>query len=111
MLEHVPYILKQLIDVISQPGMVFSFDPEHGYTGLLRGKQAAVIYTSAVYGPERGPGFGTDFQAPYLEDWLRWAGISDIETVQFRPNLAVADPEPGRWAAHNRAREIAKGWS
>jgi FMN-dependent NADH-azoreductase len=106
----VPYILKQLIDVISQPGMVFSFDPEHGYTGLLRGKQAAVIYTSAVYGPERGPAFGTDFQAPYLEDWLRWAGVTDIETVQFRPNLAGADPEPGRWAAHNRAREIAKSW-
>ena len=23
-----PYILKQLIDVISQPGMVFGFDPD-----------------------------------------------------------------------------------
>ena len=31
----VPYVLKQLIDVISQPGMVFGFDPVHGYTGLL----------------------------------------------------------------------------
>ena len=26
----VPYILKQFIDVISQPGMLFGFDPEHG---------------------------------------------------------------------------------
>ena len=46
----IPYILKQFIDVVSQPGMVFSFDPEAGYTGLLTGKKAAVIYTSAVYG-------------------------------------------------------------
>ncbi|MEP6817781.1 MAG: NAD(P)H-dependent oxidoreductase [Marmoricola sp.] len=34
----VPYILKQLIDVVSQPGMVFNFHPEHGYTGLLNRK-------------------------------------------------------------------------
>ena len=47
----VPYILKQFIDVVSQPGMVFAFDPAAGYTGLLTGKKAASIYTSAVYGP------------------------------------------------------------
>jgi FMN-dependent NADH-azoreductase len=104
----VPYILKQFIDVVSQPGLVFGFDPVLGYTGLLRGKKAAVIYTSGVYGPDRGAGFGTDFQAPYFDDWLRWTGISEIESIYFRPNLAVADPEPGRWEAGNRAREAAK---
>lgn len=26
----IPYILKQLIDVISQPGMVFGVDPHNG---------------------------------------------------------------------------------
>ena len=51
----VPYILKQFIDVVSQPGMVFGFDAERGYTGLLTGRKAAVVYTSAVYGPEPGP--------------------------------------------------------
>ena len=104
----VPYILKQLIDVISQPGMIFSFDPVAGYTGLLENKRAAVIYTGAVYGPGRGPGFGSDFQQPYFEDWLRWAGIDDIRSIEFRPNLATADPEPGRRAAHARAIEVAR---
>src|SRR3954469_7680390 len=66
----VPYILKQLIDVISQPGMVFGFDPVAGYTGLLQGKKAAVIYTSAVYGSGRGPAFGSDLQTGFLADWL-----------------------------------------
>lgn len=56
---------------MSQPGQVFGFDPTDGYTGLLRGKKAAVIYTSAVYGDDRDPAFGSDFQSPYLEDWLR----------------------------------------
>ncbi|HET9650351.1 MAG TPA: NAD(P)H-dependent oxidoreductase, partial [Microlunatus sp.] len=61
----VPYILKQFIDVVSQPGMLFTFDPVTGYTGLLTGRRAAVIYTGAVYGPGRGPAFGSDFQTTF----------------------------------------------
>jgi FMN-dependent NADH-azoreductase len=104
----VPYVLKQFIDVVSQPGMVFGFDPERGYTGLLENKKAAVVYTSAVYGPDRGPAFGTDFQATYFADWLRWAGIDDVTEIFFRPNLATADAESGRRAAHAAARDAAK---
>lgn len=104
----VPYILKQFIDVISQPGLVFGFDAAEGYSGLLTGKRATVIYTSAVYGPDRGPAFGADFQAPYFEDWLRWAGITDISQIHFRPNLATADAETARRAAHAEAREQGK---
>ena len=106
----VPYILKQFIDVISQPGMVFGFDGETGYTGLVTGKKAAVVYTGAVYGEGRGPAFGSDFQAPYLDDWLRWAGIRDITSVYFRPNLATADAEVGRRIAHADARSAAKAF-
>ncbi len=104
----VPYILKQLIDVISQPGMVFGFDPVTGYTGLLEDKRAAVIYTGAVYGPGRGSAFGSDFQQPYFEDWLRWAGVDDVRSIEFRPNLATADAEAGRRVAHARATEVAR---
>ena len=106
----VPYILKQLIDVVSQPGMIFGFDPVTGYTGLLENKRAAVIYTGAVYGPDRGPAFGSDFQQPYFEDWLRWAGVQDIRSVAFRPNLATADPEAGRRAAQARAADLARAF-
>jgi FMN-dependent NADH-azoreductase len=104
----VPYILKQFIDVVSQPGMVFGFDPADGYTGLLRGKKAVAVFTSAVYGPGRGPAFGADFQAPFFTDWLRWAGIDDVTSVEFRPNLATADAAAGRERAHAAAREAAK---
>ena len=104
----IPYILKQFIDVVSQPGMVFSFDGAEGYTGLLTGRKAAVVYTSAVYGVGRPPSFGSDFQAPYLRDWLTWAGIQDITEVAFRPNLATADAEMGRRQAHAEARDAGK---
>ena len=106
----IPYVLKQFIDVVSQPGMVFSFDPEHGYTGLLTGRRAIVVYTSAVYGTGRPAAFGTDFQASYLRSWLNWAGIADVTEIQFRPNLATADAEAGRQAAHAAAREAAKAF-
>jgi len=104
----VPYVLKQFIDVVSQPGMIFGFDPQHGYTGLLAGKRAIVVYTSAVYGPERPAAFGTDFQAPYFSGWLAWAGISDVSEVSFRPNLVTADAAADRQAAHALARDLAK---
>lgn len=104
----IPYILKQFIDVVSQPGMVFGFDPELGYTGLLEGKRAVALYTSAVYGADRPRSFGSDFQAPYLEDWMRWAGIEDISSVEFRPNLATADAAAGRLFAHEQARAAAR---
>nr|BFE61266.1 NAD(P)H-dependent oxidoreductase [Dactylosporangium thailandense] len=103
----VPYILKQFIDVVSQPGMVFGFDGELGYSGLVTGRKAAVIYTSAVYGDGRGPAFGADHQAPFLEGWLRWAGITDITAVEFRPNLAAADVDARRARARADAVEAA----
>ena len=72
------------IDVITQPGLVFGFDPASGYRGLLQGKRAAAIYTSGVYAPGVPPAFGTDFHSTYFEDWLRFAGILDIVGVRSR---------------------------
>src|ERR1051326_1537172 len=51
----VPWPLKHLIDTITQPGMIFGFDPVAGYSGLLQGKRAVVVYTSGVYADGRSP--------------------------------------------------------
>jgi FMN-dependent NADH-azoreductase len=103
----VPYILKQLIDVVSQPGMVFGFDPEHGYTGLLTGRRAVTLYTGAVWGPGLPPSFGTDFLQPYFHDWQRWAGIEVVDEVRFQPNLVTSEYESARETAHEGARAAA----
>lgn len=83
----IPWILKHLIDTISQPGLLFAFDPEHGYRGLLRGKRAVVAYTSAVYASGVAPAFGRDFHSSYFDDWLRFAGIDDVHTVRLQPTF------------------------
>jgi FMN-dependent NADH-azoreductase len=103
----VPYILKQFIDTVSQPGMVFNFDPVEGYSGLLTGKKAIVIYTSAVYGVGRSPSFGADHQTSFLEDWLRWAGIEDITSIEFRPNLATDRADELRDRARQQLQDAA----
>ena len=104
----VPYVAKQLIDVISQPGWVFGFDPAQGYTGLLagRGKKAAVVYSSAVWGPG---GFGNDFLTTYFSDWLRWTGIGDIAEIGHHPTVG-GDAEAARAQADAKARDIAKSF-
>ena len=105
----VPYKLKQFIDVVSQPGMVFSFDPVAGYTGLLQ-RQAGRghLHRRPSTGPGRGPAFGADFQTPFFRDWLNWAGITDVAEVAFRPNIATADADAGREQAQREARQLAK---
>lgn len=107
----IPYVLKQLIDVISQPGMVFGIDPARGYSHLLegRGKKAAVIYTSAVWGPPLGPEFGRDFQSTYFEDWLRWTGVTDIADIRFHPTL-TGDADGARRQAHEQAERAARSF-
>ncbi|GAA4508855.1 NAD(P)H-dependent oxidoreductase [Actinoallomurus oryzae] len=107
----VPYVLKQFVDVVSQPGWIFSVDPATGYGHLLagRGKRVAVVYTSAVWGPALGPEFGSDFQSTFFNDWLRWTGLTDISEIPFHPTLA-GDYEEARRAADAQARDIAKGF-
>jgi FMN-dependent NADH-azoreductase len=105
----VPYVLKQFIDVVSQPGWIFDVDPESGYRHLLagRGKKVAVIYTSAVWGPSLGPEFGSDFQSTFFSDWLRWTGLTDISEIRFHPTL-TGDWDQARQQADAAARDIAK---
>jgi FMN-dependent NADH-azoreductase len=105
----IPYVLKQLIDVVSQPGTMFGVDVVTGYHHLLagRGKKVATIYTSAVYAPHLGPNFGSNFQSSYFGDWLRWTGIDDISEIHYHPSL-TGDAELERKRADERARSVAE---
>jgi FMN-dependent NADH-azoreductase len=103
----VPWVLKHLIDTITQPGLAFGFDPSQGYIPLLEGKRAVVVYTSGVYSPGAPIQFGTDFHAEFFNDWLRFIGVTDISEIRFQPTVLTADPDAARNAALARARELA----
>ncbi|WP_241293635.1 FMN-dependent NADH-azoreductase [Burkholderia stabilis] len=77
-----PYKLKQLIDLVSQRNMLFTFDG-HAYGPLLKIPRALVIHVrgqSREAGAGAGnPGFG--HQADYIEFWLKFIGVNEVRSL------------------------------
>jgi FMN-dependent NADH-azoreductase len=105
----IPWILKHYIDTITQPGMLFGIDPEHGYYGLLENKKAVVAYTSGIYAPGVPPQWGADFQSNYFTDWLKFGGVSEVHEIRFQPTLFATGgtPDERRPTAIDEARSLA----
>lgn len=99
----IPYKLKLYVDLMMQPGLLFKFDALKGYSGLLQGKRATVVYTSGVYAPGMPPEFGVDFASPYFEHWLRSIGVQDVASVRFQPNIVTAHAASDFAAAREEA--------
>jgi FMN-dependent NADH-azoreductase len=104
----IPYRLKQYIDVIHQPGLLWGLDPQTGYYGLLKNKKAVLALTSGAYGLSMpSPAFGIDHHSTYLRDWLNQAGVTEIEEIRFQPTLLTSDPKGSFEAAVSTARSLA----
>jgi FMN-dependent NADH-azoreductase len=101
----IPYKLKHFIDVVSQRGILFSFD-EHGLQGLLKDKKAVVMYARGLdYSVGSStPAHSFDFQRPYMEAWLRSVGVTDVKSIVVEKTLL--GPELDH-AARQAAREQA----
>lgn len=102
---NLPYKLKHYIDVITQPGITFSFDPATGYSGLVtETKGVAVVARSAPY---RGDMASLDHQKPYLEQWMGFLGIERVDTIDVSPTVGdPADIEKAITAAREKATEL-----
>ena len=88
---NIPYKLKHYIDIITQPGMSWSYTPEDGYKGLMTDRTATIIYsTGDGYG--EGTGFESfDMQKPYVNLWLTFLGFKKIERVVVDRTLFDAE--------------------
>jgi FMN-dependent NADH-azoreductase len=106
----VPYVLKQWIDIITQPGWAFGFDPAVGYSGLVHGKKAAVAYTSGVYSVGATPAFGRDFHSTFFTDWLHFIGIDQVTEIRWQPTVLTASREQDRAAAVELAAAAGQGF-
>jgi FMN-dependent NADH-azoreductase len=103
----IPYALKKYLDVIIQPGLTFSFSPETGYTGLVSGKPAVVIYAR---GGEYVNAPNMDFQKPYLDFALGFIGITNVKSLVIEPTLAGGPDKANAKAEEliKSARDIAR---
>ena len=86
----IPYRLKQYIDIITQPSLTFSFDPEKGYTGLVTGRPVQFILASGGEYPPGSPMEGYDYQKPYLEMIFGFMGFTDIRCLRVEGTLRPA---------------------
>jgi FMN-dependent NADH-azoreductase len=106
----IPYKLKHFIDVVSQRGILFSFD-ERGLQGLLKDKKAVVIYARGLdYSIDSStPAHSFDFQRPFLEAWLRSVGVADVKsTVVEKTLLGPELDHAARQAAREQAVALAQ---
>lgn len=85
----IPAQLKNWIDAISRAGVTFRYTAE-GPEGLLKGKKAIVVQTRG--GIHRNQ--PTDTLTPYLQTFLGFVGITDVQFV-FAEGLSMG-PEAER---------------
>ena len=106
----IPYKLKHYIDVLTQPGQVFNYSPETGYSGLVTGKPVVVVYArGGAYGSDQAKGM--DFQRTYMELLLGFIGFTDIRAVVIEPTTgAPADVAKTEAAAIQTAQAMAGGF-
>lgn len=100
----IPYKLKQLIDLISQKDVLFTFD-ERGFNGMLKNKKAILIcsrgisYATGTDTPESE----FDFQNAYMLLWFRFIGITDVTVIKVEQTLS--ETEAGAGALNHALQE------
>ncbi len=88
---NIPYKLKHYIDIVTQPGMSWSYSPDDGYKGLMTEKTATIIYATGD-GYSEGTGFESfDLQKPYVNLWLTFLGFKKIDKVIIDRTLFDAE--------------------
>jgi len=103
-----PYKLKQLIDLVSQRNMLFTFDGER-FGPLLRTPKALVIYTRGQEYREDLPTPPSlfDHQSSYVEFWLRFVGVRDVRALAVE-NTWGEKAEASMRAAREKVAALAR---
>ena len=104
----VPYKLKHLIDVVTQPGLTLRFDPvAHALTGTVPAKVAVVVSARAGSYGAGSPWAAMDMEAPYLQKWLNFVGVADVRHVYVEPTASPDAAAAARDKAVAEARALA----
>ena len=107
---NIPYKLKHFIDLVSQKDILFSFDAETGFSGLLNNKKAVVVYARGLSyaGDSFTPASDFDFQKPYFEAWLKFIGVTKISSLCVEKTLFGDEIDTAsRQEASHKAQRLA----
>lgn len=78
----IPYVLKQYIDCVVQPGLTFR-ETANGPQGLLTGRLLLLI-TSSGGDYSSGEMKKLDYQVPYLKDIFGLIGFTDVRHIYIK---------------------------
>lgn len=101
-----PYKLKQLIDLVSQRNMLFTFDGR-SFGPMLTITRALVIFTRGQSYDDDGPTPASyfDHQSQYMTFWLNFIGVTDVQTMVVEHTWDDNGPE---LLASGRAQAAAR---
>jgi len=85
----IPYVLKHYIDLITQPGVLFE-RTRNDYRPLGPNRSTTVIYASGNDFAAGSKLHSFDFQKSYLDHWLNFVGIMEIEHIVIAPTVGAA---------------------
>src|ERR1700761_8374842 len=89
-----PYKLKQLVDLVCQRNLLFTFDGK-AYGPMLKIPRALVIHVRGQSDDTvtsiGNPGF--KYQADYLAFWLKFIGVEDVKSLMIEHTWDARAPE------------------
>jgi len=84
-----PAILKAWVDNAVRAGKTFKANTDGSYTGLLTGKKATLIISSAGVYDADTPAHSYDFITPYLRHILAFIGVTDVTVISAGGTYAI----------------------
>lgn len=104
----IPYRLKHFLDIIVQPGLTFSYDPQKGYAGLVTGRPLVLALARGGNYPRGENGrHELDFQTPYLKSIFGFIGFEDFHVLAVEDTLSPR-AEANLAGAVERARALGR---
>ena len=103
----IPYKLKHLIDLVTQPGWSFGFDPASGYTGLMTDRKAVIVHSSGVLARRYRPEFRLGLFNAGPAGLVEFLGIMDVKHIRIQPSVLTADVDSVKAKALDQASETA----
>lgn len=102
----IPYVLKQYIDCVVQPGLTFR-ETSNGPQGLLAGRPLLLI-TSSGGDYSTGQMKALDYQVPYLKDIFGLIGFTDVRHIYIKNTAHTERNELRKFIESSCLEEAAK---
>lgn len=87
----IPYRLKQYIDLLTQPNLTFGVGQDGSVVGHAAGRTAIIVASGALDTTKGGALAHADHHVAYLETWLNFIGVTNINIVRVQPTYGSPD--------------------